>query len=1152
MKEEINRLFRFLDQLLDSCTAHDTSDDLCLKTADPDAYHAALDGIRDCIARINTSGIPLEELLQLFREPLIDQSKFLDGIVGPSDLLPLVRTSFTGEQRDLILEACDEWALSIAPDDPEPLASLIRDSVQPLTLAELLSPEITRMQQYLIVIVLQTEAQAPVTGSIPAWELGECILLPTTNDPVLFCGQMNPAIFRFLVKHGFIDDPCFPDLVFQALYDIGILRGREYEVFSRVFQDEGQLAQDLFEAGRMLFSEERAINDIRMLYKVAHSISRRAVWSDGKTGFTNTSSASSRLERLGGHVLAGYAIASTETIGQAGIGSILDFVRSVAARPSGRAEPGSGQLEELERSVRENEQLLRAVTGDYKWRAMPLPPGAHGRVVDLWPVRHLLLYDQDELAHRSPEAFRALVMEALYRYWFALKTDDLTENPWFTRLVSVITTQRAVRKGTSLHPGVIRWLEQFYREEYSPVNRVADRSRISRLLLPDQYLEAVLYEGRGGNASSDIRDDAVKYALDSTSESRKCIIDPLTTNEACLAIIRERMWPVFEQLCRRPGWHALEGSATPGRSRRDASAQLTPRGSASRHDVPVPSPHQPIGATTGRTIEGKVSENLHDDRLSIPGGFPGGRDDQLDPFAQTAGAGGTMPRSTSGKGAGGPGNQSSGISRIADDMMSACTESGNLLKSLPGEPGQSSRGDHAGSENCPAEHVREQLSALRELSRKIDDLAGALDKRLHNLREASDQETSSSGGRRPKDSEESDDLLKTSREVGRAAREYRKAVAEMEKQIGSADYDPGTIRHRTGMTRDALERLLQAGTEFKRLTGATFLPGADEERPMVRLPESSDDSEGPEDGIRRGRMEPAFVADTGYTPGVWESLSYFDAIYGNAEEPEEAGPSSGGQSRAVVAERRYEQETHELTREAEQYLCTLRERTRSDWETIDEKAERIRRIALLESHAIRQDDYAMYQRFYQPVAGLIGVARKNIQQALQKTRATRDMTELITGDDIDEENLAAVRTTMRIFKDRGREPDKTRWCLSLLIDASSSMHDETVARKLQATIQTAILFGEAVNRITGILFEIAAFSDTEYIPLKRYQDDWNIHQGCYLIRQVVQATGGTNDVGAVSSALDRMHRLRMAAGANRMIFVISDGQSGVGGREEMK
>ena len=110
------------------------------------------------------------------------------------------------------------------------------------------------------------------------------------------------------------------------------------------------------------------------------------------------------------------------------------------------------------------------------------------------------------------------------------------------------------------------------------------------------------------------------------------------------------------------------------------------------------------------------------------------------------------------------------------------------------------------------------------------------------------------------------------------------------------------------------------------------------------------------------------------------------------------------------------------------------------------------------------------------------------------------------------------------------------------------MHDETVAKKLQATIQAALLFGEAVTRIPDIRFEIAAFTDSEYIPLKRYLDDWNVHQGCYLIRQVIHATGGTNDVGAVSSALERMNRLRMGTGTNQMVFVISDGQSGGWGR----
>ena len=122
----------------------------------------------------------------------------------------------------------------------------------------------------------------------------------------------------------------------------------------------------------------------------------------------------------------------------------------------------------------------------------------------------------------------------------------------------------------------------------------------------------------------------------------------------------------------------------------------------------------------------------------------------------------------------------------------------------------------------------------------------------------------------------------------------------------------------------------------------------------------------------------------------------------------------------------------------------------------------------------------MYQRFYQPVAGLVGVARKNIQQALQKNRATRDLTELSSGDDIDEENLAAVRTTMRIFRDSGKQEDRATWCLSLLLDASSSMHDETVAKKLEATIRTAILFGEALTRVPEISWESNLFGHGVY------------------------------------------------------------------------
>jgi hypothetical protein len=353
------------------------------------------------------------------------------------------------------------------------------------------------------------------------------------------------------------------------------------------------------------------------------------------------------------------------------------------------------------------------------------------------------------------------------------------------------------------------------------------------------------------------------------------------------------------------------------------------------------------------------------------------------------------------------------------------------------------------------------------------------------------------------------------------------------------------------MTREALSSLLEAGAEFQKIAGLPE-PSSREERVWIRVPD------GPGEGTARprgkgggGQADPSFAPDAIASEEFWENLAYFDATFGDETVLESSVPEPGRIYQETL-ERRYEQGELALTREAEQYLSLLRQRTRSEWETMDEKAEQIRRVALFESLAVGEDDYTLYQRFYQPVAGLVGVARKNIQQALQKNRATRDLNELTTGDDIDEENLAAVRTTMRIFRDQGRQPDQTRWTLSLLIDASSSMHDESVAKKLEATLRTAILFGEAVSHIGEIQFEIAAFADSEYIPLKRYTDEWNIHQGCYLIRQVIQASGGTNDVGAVSSALDRMHRFRMAAGTSRLIFVISDGQSGVGGRDQMR
>src|SRR5690606_9132787 len=218
--------------------------------------------------------------------------------------------------------------------------------------------------------------------------------------------------------------------------------------------------------------------------------------------------------------------------------------------------------------------------------------------------------------------------------------------------------------------------------------------------------------------------------------------------------------------------------------------------------------------------------------------------------------------------------------------------------------------------------------------------------------------------------------------------------------------------------KEAFRELQEAEVEFQRRCAASASVYEDGGL-QIRLSEEAGDPGTRPPTTSRGRLTTPSVPDPSCYPDVWDCFAYSAATYDHGSRSEPEGPSGTGKS--PIEQKPYDPGEQALTREAEQYLSTLKQRTKSDWETIEEKAERIRRIALFESHAVGEDDYTTYQRFYQPVAGLIGVARKNIQQALQKSRGSRDLNELMTGDDIDEENLAAVRTTMRIFRDRERE-----------------------------------------------------------------------------------------------------------------------------------
>jgi hypothetical protein len=1186
MNNDIHTLFRSLQRLVDTCADHDVTFDICVESADREAYHSTLGALNDCISRIASSGISREELAGALNEFRPEDAPDLSGIIDPQVLLPLMGLPFTRDQEDRIRTACRIWADAVIPSGPSQLEQYLVSHIRPLTLADLLDPANTRMQRFpaMLLIELGIKGRSGLSG--PVFETGDDIPVPVSDDPALFSGLLSQALFRFFIRKGFIPKVFFRSLLMNAIFDAAVIETGGEEALSGILREDDPPVSVYTVAGHELAREEEGINDVRMLYRVVHEIRSPAQDEPAVTSPGNRVPFS-LLEQCAALVLAGWATARSssviaenrtvdemsrpdETPKKTTVAIILDWINTTARDPAGRSSPGDNRIRELNKTIKETEHLLRAITGNYSWCSAPMAPapGTFRPPAIIRPGQKVLLYDRDVMAFRSPVACRALALEALYREWFGVRIHARdrpeTGGDAFMRLAGIAFTPRAIQKGCRIHPGVIRLFETLAGEEYDPVIRPVEKNLLLELTLPDQFLAGACAEGRTGRPARDLVDlrDIVFSALDATRDARNDLADPALTDETCIRILHERIWPYLENLSFSPDIRSGEQGVAQGMYHDERPPQILPVGEAKRVDTSVPSTNPAIGSATGWTIAGTGPSLLEPDGLDIPGGpsqrgngtLPDGNDH---PPASGRGGAAThnhpLPGSDCDRQTG---HVPSEITGDIEKLLHACKKGlGMLDHSRAGHKSPSVKG-------TPAEALADTPGSIEDLARETASIAASIHHGVTALSEKGMKGDRGTDGHLPipgpqhGSAEQWDTPLKLSEKVQKAAGEFLKAVSGMKEDCGLQGPGPegdSMTGSRTGMTRKALLELQQAGIEFQKIAGATIVTESDEWRASMHFHETDEipGDTGQPESRRSGRLEPAFTTDTAGSEELWESLSYFDASYSDGSEQSDDG-LPGRRITGEVADRRYEQGEQALTREAEQYLSALRQRTPGDWETMDEKAERIRRVALFESHRVREDDYTLYQRFYQPVAGLVAVARKNIQQALQKNRSHRDLTELLTGDDIDEENLAAVRTTMRIFKDEGREPDRTQWCLSLLIDASSSMHDETVTRKLESTIRTAILFGEALYRIDGIKFEIAAFADTEYIPLKRYQDEWNIHQGCYLISQVIQASGGTNDVGAVSSAIDRMNRLRMASGANRMIFIISDGQSGVGGREQMK
>ena len=181
---------------------------------------------------------------------------------------------------------------------------MIRSALFPLSLADLLSPRVTRMQRFSAYLALEGGGAIPLPGTTPSFGADDCILIAPSEDPAPFSGQIHPAVFRFLVWQGLIPEPFFPDLVLQALGDIGVIQGGGYGALDRVFPDEIPSVGGLFRAGQELFHESGPVTDVRTLFGVSF-----------QTGAAGEGSDFAGMEQRSGHVLAGVITAAQDPCG---------------------------------------------------------------------------------------------------------------------------------------------------------------------------------------------------------------------------------------------------------------------------------------------------------------------------------------------------------------------------------------------------------------------------------------------------------------------------------------------------------------------------------------------------------------------------------------------------------------------------------------------------------------------------------------------------------------------------------------------------------------------------------------------------------------------------------------------------------------------
>ena len=193
----------------------------------------------------------------------------------------------------------------------------------------------------------------------------------------------------------------------------------------------------------------------------------------------------------------------------------------------------------------------------------------------------------------------------------------------------------------------------------------------------------------------------------------------------------------------------------------------------------------------------------------------------------------------------------------------------------------------------------------------------------------------------------------------------------------------------------------------------------------------------------------------------------------------------------------------------------------------------------LRREGITEKDYQFYNGFLDQVSGQAMTLRnylRKIKHVEQKKRVRRYREE----GDLDEDALALYSTgEYRVFKEVVKQK-KMHFKISFLVDLSGSMHGQN---RIEEAIKALIVLLETITEWPeDIIFEVAGYSNTDFIPISTYnQKDIKLKDKIRIIKDVHElGKGGTNAAGAVEEAMKR--NVVGDKKFRRIVFLISDGE----------